>query len=252
MAFKVIVDAGHGGRDPGAVYNGRNEKDDTLDMAMAVGRLLQEGGLDVVYTRTSDVYDTPYEKAVIGNNSGADLFLSLHRNSTPENNTAQGVEMLVYNDSGLPAQVARSINQELESIGFASRGVIERPNLVVLRRTKMPAVLVEMGFINSDSDNALFDQRFQEVAQGIADGVLKVVNPQKEESLYRVQVGAYRMPELAERLLEQLLREGFPAFIDAQDGLYKVQVGTYENLDNAAQMEKRLRNSGYSTYITSY
>lgn len=219
---------------------------------MAVGKLLEQGGVDVVFTRTSDVYDTPYEKAVIANNSGADLFLSLHRNSTPEDNTAQGVELLVYNDSGLPAEVARNINSQLESVGFVSRGIIERPNLVVLRRTKMPAVLVEMGFINSDADNALFDERFQEIAEAIANGVLQSINPKKEEKLYRVQVGAYRLADLAERLLDQLLREGFPAFIDYRDGFYKVQVGTFENLDNAARMEQRLRNSGYSTFITSY
>ena len=62
MAYKIVVDRGHGGEDPGAVYPGRQEKEDTLRLALEVGRLLEAGGQDVVYTRTTDVYQTPFEK----------------------------------------------------------------------------------------------------------------------------------------------------------------------------------------------
>ena len=77
----VILDAGHGGSDSGAVYNGRQEKDDALRLAMAVGRILENEGVNVEYTRTSDVYDTPFQKAMEANNMGGDLFVSIHRNS---------------------------------------------------------------------------------------------------------------------------------------------------------------------------
>ena len=73
MAYKIIIDPGHGGSDPGATYNGRQEKDDALRMAMDVGDLLKNAGFDVVYTRTTDVYNTPFEKATIGNEAGGDL-----------------------------------------------------------------------------------------------------------------------------------------------------------------------------------
>ena len=63
MAYKIVLDAGHGGTDPGAVYNGRNEKDDNLALAQAVGKILEDNGVDVVYTRTEDIYQTPFEKA---------------------------------------------------------------------------------------------------------------------------------------------------------------------------------------------
>ena len=56
MAYKIVLDAGHGGTDPGAVYNGRNEKDDNLALAQAVGKILEDNGVDVVYTRTEDIY----------------------------------------------------------------------------------------------------------------------------------------------------------------------------------------------------
>ena len=61
----VIIDAGHGGAEPGAMFEGRKEKDDTLRLAVAVGEILENNGIRVMYTRTTDVYDTPLEKAMI-------------------------------------------------------------------------------------------------------------------------------------------------------------------------------------------
>ena len=327
----VIVDAGHGGSDPGAVYKGRQEKDDTLDLTLAVGDILKKNGIDVYYTRTTDEYETPFKKATDANNSGADLFVSIHRNSSENPNQYSGVETLVYSDTGLKAEVARNINNQLEDAGFKNLGVDERKNLVVLKRTKMPAVLVEAGFINNDKDNYLFDEEFDSIAQAIADGILEsipsgrpgnttsnksnrtdnnnnsnnnsnnnnssnsqmnnsgrtasapidstaMVNsippdnevfsvpvsssnimPQcpcdnndydtENEALYRVQVGAYRNKDNADRMLNSLLIDGFPAFIIYEDGYYKVQVGAYRILLNAIKMEQRLRRFRYSTYI---
>lgn len=329
--YKIALDAGHGGSDPGAVYKGRQEKEDTLDLTLAVGDILKKNGIDVYYTRTTDEYETPFKKATDANNSGADLFVSIHRNSSENPNQYSGVETLVYSDTGLKAEVARNINNQLEDTGFKNLGVDERKNLVVLKRTKMPAVLVEAGFINNDKDNYLFDEEFYSIAQAIADGILEsipsgrpgnttsnksnrtdnnnnsnnnsnnnnssnsqmnnsgrtasapidstaMVNsippdnevfsvpvsssnimPQcpcdnndydtENEALYRVQVGAYRNKDNADRMLNSLLMDGFPAFIIYEDGYYKVQVGAYRILLNAIKMEQRLRRFRYSTYI---
>lgn len=329
--YRIALDAGHGGSDPGAVYKGRQEKDDTLDLTLAVGDILKKNGIDVYYTRTTDEYETPFKKATDANNSGADLFVSIHRNSSENPNQYSGVETLVYSDTGLKAEVARNINNQLEDAGFKNLGVDERKNLVVLKRTKMPAVLVEAGFINNDKDNYLFDEEFDSIAQAIADGILEsipsgrpgnttsnksnrtdnnnnssnnsnnnnssngqmnnsgraasasidstaMVNsippdnevfsvpvsssnimPQcpcdnndydtENEALYRVQVGAYRNKDNADRILNSLLMDGFPAFIIYEDGYYKVQVGAYRILLNAIKMEQRLRRFRYSTYI---
>lgn len=329
--YRIALDAGHGGSDPGAVYKGRQEKDDTLDLTLAVGDILKKNGIDVYYTRTTDEYETPFKKATDANNSGADLFVSIHRNSSENPNQYSGVETLVYSDTGLKAEVSRNINNQLEDAGFKNLGVDERKNLVVLKRTKMPAVLVEAGFINNDKDNYLFDEEFDSIAQAIADGILEsipsgrpgnttsnksnrtdnnnnssnnsnnnnssngqmnnsgraasasidstaMVNsippdnevfsvpvsssnimPQcpcdnndydtENEALYRVQVGAYRNKDNADRMLNSLLMDGFPAFIIYEDGYYKVQVGAYRILLNAIKMEQRLRRFRYSTYI---
>ncbi len=329
--YRIALDAGHGGNDPGAVYKDRREKDDTLDLTLAVGDILKKNGIDVYYTRTTDEYETPFKKATDANNSGANLFVSIHRNSSENPNQYSGVETLVYSDTGLKAEMARNINNQLEDAGFKNLGVDERKNLVVLKRTKMPAVLVEAGFINNDKDNYLFDEEFDSIAQAIADGILEsipsgrpgnttsnksnrtdnnnnsnnnsnnnnssnsqmnnsgrtasapidstaMVNsippdnevfsvpvsssnimPQcpcdnndydtENEALYRVQVGAYRNKDNADRMLNSLLMDGFPAFIIYEDGYYKVQVGAYRILLNAIKMEQRLRRFRYSTYI---
>ena len=95
MAYKIVIDSGHGGSDPGATYNGRQEKDDNLRLAMAVGNILSQNGVDVAYTRTSDMYQTPFEKAQIANEADGDFFISFHRNSSPRANQYSGVETLL-------------------------------------------------------------------------------------------------------------------------------------------------------------
>lgn len=131
--------------------------------------------MNVYYTRNTDIYESPYQKAMEGNAVNADYFVSIHRNSSPYPNQYTGVETLVYNRYSEAARLAYNINTRLEDLGFANQGVNERTNLVVLNRTAMPAVLVEVGFINTDADNQLLDQRFAEIAQAIADGILATV-----------------------------------------------------------------------------
>lgn len=249
--MKIVVDAGHGGFDNGARFEGRREKDDTLALALAVGDILKKNGVDVVFTRTEDVYQTPYEKAMIANEADADYFVSLHRNAMPIPGTGSGVETLVYEDSGIRNALAENINNNLQDLGFTNLGVSTRPNIVVLRRTEMPAVLVEAGFIDNKADNALFDEKFNEVAEGIANGILQSVAAAEEETLYRVNVGVFENKNYAQNLVNQLVAKGFPAYINYNQGYYFAQVGAYRNLNNAINMEQRLRNAGYATYIAT-
>ena len=84
MAYRIVVDSGHGGEDPGAVYQGRQEKDDTLQLGLAVGEILKENGVDVIFTRTEDIYQTPFQKAQIANEAMADYFVSIHGTPVPD------------------------------------------------------------------------------------------------------------------------------------------------------------------------
>lgn len=251
MPYSIMLDAGHGGAEPGAVYNGRQEKDDTLKLVLAIGDILQNNGIDVQYTRTSDVYETPFEKAMEANRAGVDFFISIHRNSYPTDNQVSGVESLVYDLSGLKYEMAQEINEQLETIGFVNLGVHARPNLVVLKRTQMPAVLVEVGFINSDTDNLLFDENFQAIAQAISEGILDTLETADviDDNEYHVQVGLYRNWKNAQNLLNRLLQQGFPAELDDDGPYIQVRVGEYDNLEDAAMMERRLKREGYDTLI---
>lgn len=142
----------------------------------------------------------------------------------------------------------------METVGYVNLGVKERPNLVVLRRTKMPAILVEAGFINSDTDNKLFDQNFDATARAIADGILDVLQEdtgEGEEKIYRVQTGAFRNPDNANRVLNELLEEGYSAAIYERDGLFLVQAGNESSLADAAALERRLKRDGYATVLVT-
>lgn len=253
MPYSIMLDAGHGGSDPGAVYQGRKEKDDTLKMTLAIGEILQNNGVDVVYSRVTDVYLSPYQRAMLANEAKVDFFISIHRNSFPTDNVVSGVESLVYNKTGIKYEMAEEINEQLETIGFVNLGVNARPNLVVLKRTDMPAVLVEVGFVNSNVDNALFDENFQTIAQVIAEGILDVLEQEGDlkEEVYSVQTGAFRNPRYAQNFLDDLISMDFPAIIEVDDGYYKVRVGRFWNLNEAIEMEQRLKRAGYPTLIVT-
>ena len=253
MPVSVMLDAGHGGVNPGAVYEGRQEKDDALALVLAIGPILENNGINVLYTRTTDVYQTPLQKAELANEADVDYFVSIHRNSFPEDNVVSGVESLVYDLSGVKYEMAQNINAQLETVGFVNLGVRARPNLIVLRRTEMPAVLVEVGFINSDTDNMLFDANFQAIAQAIADGIIETiaVTPETLESRYSVQVGAFRNRNYAEDLQEELMEMDFPARIERGDCFFRVRVGDFRTIDEAGRLELRLKRAGYQTVIVT-
>lgn len=250
---KIVIDPGHGGSDSGATYDGRREKEDVLRLSMAVGKLLEQEGQNILYTRVDDSHYTPYERAMMANMSAADFFLSLHRNSMVNPNTINGAEAYVYNASGMTGELANELLDNLDKLGLENRGVLERPNLTVLRRTDMPAMLLEVGFIDNEKDNVTFDREFELIADTIAKTVLGYVDrlSSQRPPLLRVQVGAFRDYENAVTLANRLQNEGYPAFVIYGDGIYRVQVGAYELLDNAIRMEQRLRGAGYPTFIVT-
>ncbi len=277
---KLILDAGHGGADPGAVHNGRQEKDDVLRLALAVGERLEKNGVEVAYTRTEDVYDSPFEKAQIANRGGGDFFVSFHRNSSPEPNQYSGVETLVYDQEGQKIALAETINSALERVGFRNLGVQERPGLVVLRKTGMPAVLVEAGFLNTDADNERFDLQFDDIAQAIADGILRFLGvgsaDRPSEDAVIVSTGNAAMSSAGDTAMSSVGDTALGLVSDAAIGpagdaaslfggereedvqdedsgekLYRVQVGAFRRLDDAVRLERQLRVQGYATFITT-
>ncbi|MCD7745807.1 MAG: N-acetylmuramoyl-L-alanine amidase [Lachnospiraceae bacterium] len=252
---KVILDAGHGGAEPGAMYGERREKDDNLRLALAVGEILEENGVEVAYTRTEDVYDTPLQKAQIANEEGGDFFVSFHRNSSPEANQYSGVETLVYDLSGDKVALGEAINAELAEMGFRDLGVKERTDLIVLKRTQMPAVLVEVGFLNTDADNRLFDEEFTAVAEAIAGGILSTL----ETKGYFGKIAGYGAASSGTGAMDT--GSGNMSAADTGSGngagnsgtssarLYRVQAGAYRNRAYAEDLLYRLKQQGYPAFL---
>ena len=223
MAVKIILDAGHNGAtDPGAIYQGRRESDDNLRLTLAVGNLLSQAGYNIEYTRTGNLPQSVVQKAQLANAINADYFISIHRNMASYPGQYSGVQTLLYDLSGEKLTMAENINRNLEALGFRNLGVEARPHLAVLRRTKMPALLIEVGFLDSESDNHLFDTRFDEIAQAIADGIMDTLKDSPEET---------------------------PA--SAHHPLYRVQVGSFYQLQNAVDLEQELKRMGYNTWIVT-
>lgn len=173
----VCIDPGHGGKDNGAHSGGRLEKDDNLRLALAVRDACEEKGIAVMLTREDDTYLTLQERCDAANAAGADLFVSLHRNST-KNGDPKGVEIWTASKGG-GKQMAQAILDRLAAVGISeNRGVWQgtsdngdRADYYVNKHTKMPACLVEMGFITNETDNELLDAHLEEYAEAIAGGI---------------------------------------------------------------------------------
>ncbi len=188
----VVLDAGHGGYDPGAVGRdaGGNiilyEKEVCLKIAQKVKGRLEQKGVAVLMTRTGDTALGSTEmtdllaRAEIANNADADLFVSIHNNafSSPE---ATGTCVLYsgmnpnegYGISG--KDVAQNIQDLLvKATGLRDRGIVARPNIVVLKETVMPAVLIECAFITCPTDQQILsnDTKLNSMADAICEGII--------------------------------------------------------------------------------
>lgn len=255
MAAKIVLDPGHGGSNPGAVYQGRRESDDALKLAAAVGRILEENGYDVVFTRTTDATQSVGQKAAIANEEEADLFVSFHRNAAQFPGQYTGVQTLIYDNSGFKREMAERINENLANLGFRNAGISVRPNLVVLNSTQMPALLLEVGFIDSETDNALLDSRFQAVVQGIADGIMDTLEEQDAPTTRPTPPPpGMNMDPDSIRPMPVLPGGSFPGAMEPEDGTdnavyYRVQAGAFSNRENAENLLQMLLADGLPAFL---
>ena len=253
--FVVVIDAGHGGHDPGAVANRLKEKNINLDIALKLGKKIQQNCSDtkVIYTRSKDVFVTLKGRTEIANKAKADLFISIHTNSAG-NTSAKGTETYIYGleQAGINMEVAKRENSVIlleedytttyqgydpnsvesfimfdfqqnkyfeQSIHFASmvqdqfRILAKRPdrsvrqqNLLVLRLSAMPSILVEVGYISNSSDAAF---------------LAKDANRSKlAESIYRAFI-AYKDEWNRKKVSEHVDRE---STVPTSGTIYKIQL----------------------------
>jgi len=149
----------------------RKESDDVLSLGRAVASELRRHGIVVDETRVSDMTVSLTQRSDFENKQVYDYFISFHRNAfKPEQ--ATGVETYTYINAGAKVkELAKRVQNALVGVGFGNRGVKEA-NFHVLRETKAPAVLIEIGFIDNSRDNALFDSQREEIVKAVAGAIL--------------------------------------------------------------------------------
>jgi len=172
----VIIDAGHGGWEPGAGNKSINEKDIVLAISLEVENILKEKNIDYFMIRTDDTYVSLEDRVRIANEKNCKLFVSIHNNSFTD--PSQGGILTTYNpNSTIGKEIAEIMQSKLSDIGLRNRAVMPRPNLQVLRSTDMPSILLEIGFISNKKDLLLItDTSFQQkCAQQIVLGIEEIV-----------------------------------------------------------------------------
>lgn len=179
----VVVDAGHGGKMPGAVSGDKYEKNITLAIVQQMKALfdgIEDSRIGVFYTRLDDTNPDLSSRVGLANDLGADLFVSIHINSLKGNANVEGVEVM-YNelaadtafDSKDFAQIC--LDEEAKASGAKKRRLVAGNRIHIIRNAKMPAALVEVGFMNNPRELAkMLDPSYQQkAAQGIYNAVIK-------------------------------------------------------------------------------
>lgn len=230
MAKKVYIAVGHGGEDPGAVANGFKEKNLNLVTAIACKDELLRHGVEVNIDRTTDIELTMTQTVNACNTYAPDLAVDIHHNA----GGGDGAEVFYSIHGGTGKTLAVNILDEIKAIGQNSRGAKTRKSsdgksdyYGFIRRTTPPAVIVECAFLDNKTDVQIVDTTAEQKAMGvaIAKGILKTLGvaykPEKvedvrstSEKIYKVQVGAFRSKENANRLRDELRSKGYSdAFI---------------------------------------
>ncbi len=172
----VIIDAGHGGREPGATKGSIQEKDITLAIALQVEKILKEKNISYYMTRNDDTYLSLEDRIDIANKKSCKLFVSIHNNSFTD--TSQRGVLTTYNPySETGKDIASIMQSNIGDLCQKNRDVMPRPNLYVLRYTNMPSILLEIGFMSNKHDlKLLTEDNFQiKCAQQIVLGIEEII-----------------------------------------------------------------------------
>ena len=216
MSKKVFLSAGHGGSDPGATAFGMKEKDINLQVMLSCKAELERHGVEVIASRVKDEDDGVREEVKEANASGADLAFSIHTNA----GGGDGFEAFYYKGNEEGKHLAELCDKYVKELGQNSRGV-KTNNLMFTRETKMTAVLVESFFIDNDKDNDFGDTVEEQEKIGVAYakaileylGIAYKSETVNEGKIYRVQVGAFKVKENAEKLQAELEGKGYSTII---------------------------------------
>lgn len=269
--MKICLDAGHGGKDSGAVGNGLQEKDLALDIILRINELLKDyEDVTTILTRSTDVFIELDERAAIANRNNCDAFMCVHINSGGSITTARGYQDHIFpNANAATVAFQNVIHNEVYNYaykGFTEDRGKEQDNFAVLRETNMIAILTENLFITTPAEAAFLKEpgNRQKIAQGHVNGLVKYYGLKKKAEsqpppvktpttgkLYKVQIGAFGDKKNAEAMVADLEKNGFKPVsqYDITDKLYHVQVGAFESKANAQKLLLTLQKEGYRATI---
>lgn len=240
MSKIICLDAGHGGKDSGAIFGTRFEKNDNLKMAFAVKTELESQGFNVILTRESDKYVSLKERTDFANAKKADYFISIHRNAF-QLQTASGVENWVYKGTDSQTKkAAEFILDEIVKIGVQSNRGVKSGDFHVTRETIMAACLLELNFISNKRDNELYDEKFKNYAKAICKGICRFFSftySEKSEPVKPTVIPPEKPPIK------------IPVKPVTPDKLYTVQIGAFSNKSNAQKLSDELKAKGYQAFI---
>jgi len=264
----VVIDAGHGGRDPGNLASSekyKNEKDINLIIALKTGNYIDSllSGVQVVYTRKTDTYISVPERAEIANKTEADYFISIHCNSNPDS-TINGTEVHIHNFKCKTSyKFAQKLDRQFKNKALRhSRGIKtysdrNNSNLLVVKNTEMPAVLVECGFmsnpdeeyyLNTDYGQSIIASAIYRAFRDYSDAKRKTsATPADYTKYYRVQIlssstkVALDIPEF--KKLDETVYEIIGK--DTEIFRYKYCVGKVSTFSEAELLRKKVANKGF-------
>jgi N-acetylmuramoyl-L-alanine amidase len=260
--FIIVIDAGHGGNDPGKPKGKNNyahEKDLNLEIAFKIGKYITQNlpNISVFYTRTKDEYVSLQERVDFANHKKADLFLSVHCNSN-ENKQIHGVEAHVYNlDMPASLHFAKLALEELtKGAKRKSRGIIDAKsrgkNLYVTQYANMPSVLIEFGFMtNANEEKYLNNPANQDI---LASAVYRAVKKYFQKPMFENRTKYYRVQLMASNKLlssESKVFEDLEIKVDIFEdennpkAKYKYVVGREYTLERAEALAKKVAELGF-------
>ena len=182
---RIVIDAGHGGTDPGCVVGSTMEKDINVQIVNRLKNLFdQQDRVGVYYTRLEDPKPTYQQRVDLANDTESTFFISIHQNSVPKpsDNYIEGIEILYDTSANKSPDASKNfartcMESVVESSGGKNRGIIERNDLFVLNHTNMASIIVETGYLtNKEERDKLKDVKYQEkIAQGLYDAIMKAL-----------------------------------------------------------------------------
>ena len=208
--MKILIDAGHGGTDSGAIGSSIMEKDFNLLIANKVIGKLEDYECSVLYTRTTDKYMSLDERVNLSNKNNCDCFISIHCNSSV--NIATGFES--YSFTGTSSLQNNVHNEIIKVIGLKDRGK-KKANFYVLKHTKAKAILLELGFINNKNDCAVLNSKIDLIVNAIVQGIVKEYDIKQKSGKYTVQLGVFNEKANAQALANELKAKGYNPIIKA-------------------------------------